>query len=42
MEKVHAKAESQVLKDLAGASLPIIKIHFEVSEDESSDMEKAE
>ncbi len=41
MEKVRDKAESQVLKELAGTTLPIIKIHLQVSKDESSDMEKA-
>jgi putative membrane protein len=41
MEKVQSKAESDVLKKLAGATLPIIKTHLQVSKDEASDMEKA-
>lgn len=41
MEKVQSKADSQILKDLAAATLPIIKIHLQVSKDESSDMDKA-
>jgi len=42
MEKVLSKADSPILKDLAKTALPIIKIHLQVSKDESSDMEKAE
>ena len=42
MEKVQSKAESQVLKDLANTTLPIIKIHLQVSKDEAADMDKAE
>lgn len=41
MEKVQSKAESQVLKSLAGATLPIIKTHWQVSKDEADDMDKA-
>lgn len=41
MEKVRSKAESQVLKDLAETTLPIIKVHLQVSKDEASDMDKA-
>jgi putative membrane protein len=42
MEKVQSKAESQVLKDLANTTLPIIKTHLQVSKDEAADMDKAE
>lgn len=42
MEKVQSKADSQVLKGLANATLPIIKIHLQVAKDESSDMDKAD
>jgi len=41
MEKVQSKAASSVLKALAGATLPIIKVHLQVSKDEAADMEKA-
>ena len=42
MEKVASKAESSILKALAATTLPVIKIHLQVAEDESSDMKKAE
>ncbi|RYD24315.1 MAG: DUF4142 domain-containing protein [Verrucomicrobiaceae bacterium] len=41
MEKVRSKADSKILKDLADTTLPIIKIHLQVSKDESADMAMA-
>jgi len=38
---VESKAESSVLKELAGATLSIIKTHLQVAKDEEADMEKA-
>lgn len=38
MEKVSEKAESTALKGVAKAALPLIKVHLQVSKDESSEM----
>jgi putative membrane protein len=38
MEKVSAKAESASLKGVAMAALPLIKVHLQVSKDESAEL----
>lgn len=40
MEKVLKKADSSALKALAGAALPLIRIHLQVAKDEAADVDK--